>query len=80
MKTPQKRIRWRHQKGGMYVITGFGIDEATMEPEVYYRAVSMKTDTPEGPTWSRRCEVFFDGRFTQISETINDEPGLIGEP
>lgn len=80
IETPNKRVRWRHQKGGMYVITGFGIDEATMEPEVYYQAVSMETDKPEGPTWSRRCAVFFDGRFTQINETINGEPSFLGGP
>lgn len=70
METPGKRIRWRHAKGGMYEITGFGIDEATMEPEVYYRAVSLKDDKVYGPTWSRRCEVFFDGRYTQCVDDV----------
>lgn len=69
------RIRYRHRKGGMYAIIGFGIDEASMEPEVYYRAVSSINDKPEGPTWSRRAEVFFDGRFTMIVEKVSDGAG-----
>lgn len=49
---------WRHSKGGIYEIIGFGIIESTMQPSVFYQAY------PEGgPTFVRPCSEFFDGRF-----------------
>ena len=51
---------WRHRKGGLYEIIGFGIDENTMKPVVIYHGCR-----DIGSVWTRPCTEFFDGRFVR---------------
>jgi len=50
---------WRHRKGSLYEILGFGIQENNLVPVVIYREIKGET------IWTRPCKEFFDGRFTR---------------
>lgn len=54
---------WKHAKsGGLYTILHTnGINEATMESVVVYRAVA------DGQVWVRNSAEFFDGRFVEVA-------------
>lgn len=56
-----KGSRWRHRKGGEYVVEGVGISEGSQRPVVIYRPV-----TGDQPPWLRSADEFFDGRFEMI--------------
>jgi len=61
---------WDHLKTGKrYRITGFGINEATMIPEVQYEP----EDHP-GANFHRPCITFFDGRFVPVERPPAKEP------
>jgi hypothetical protein len=67
---PHANTRWRHRKGGVYVIVFNGITEATLEPCVAYR----NPERPADPYWVRPLSEFLDGRFTPEPPTTDDEP------
>lgn len=51
---------WLHVKTqGLYEVLHHGIEEGTLKPVVIYRRIS------DGSIWTRPCEQFYDGRFTQ---------------
>ena len=56
--------RWRHRKGGDYVVVGHCMLEATVQPAILYRH-----DEPGNLVWARDAGEFLDGRFTRIKET-----------
>lgn len=62
-------ILWDHLKtGGRYRIKGFGINEATMIPEVAYQP-----ENHPGALFFRPCSEFFDGRFVPVSRVTKAE-------
>ena len=55
-------IQWMHKKSEhFYSILDFGLRETTLEPTVIYKLADGI-----GPTWTRPCYEFFDGRFVQV--------------
>lgn len=61
------QIYWRHEKGGVYRIVDFVVDESTCTPVVVYQEVN-KDDFQDvmGHRWVRPCSVFFSGKFSQL--------------
>lgn len=57
--------RWKHDKGGLYEIVGFGTIEKTLEAAVIYREIGSSRNG----IWIRPCYEFFDGRFTLVPTT-----------
>jgi hypothetical protein len=66
---PETGSRWRHYKGGVYVVVGCAMHEGLLEPLVLYR------DLDGGITWARplgdfQASVRIDGvdvpRFVQV--------------
>lgn len=55
-----KYSEWKHRKGGLYTIIGFGLIEADLTPSVIY-------GDHNGNIWVRPCSEFFDGRFERIA-------------
>lgn len=52
---------WLHVKTQhLYEVIAHGIEEETLKPIVIYR---RQDET--GPIWTRPCDQFYDGRFTQ---------------
>lgn len=46
--------RYRHYKGGEYLVLGLALEEATLLPTVIYRPVDgWPPDVPEAEFWSR---------------------------
>lgn len=61
-------MRWYHYKTRhFYEVIGFGLNEATLTPVVIYRQVGEN-----GPMWVRPCAEFFDGRFRQVLDGIEE--------
>lgn len=56
-----KGSRWRHRKGGEYLVEGVGIAEGTQRPIVIYRPVEG-----DQPPWLRSADEFFDGQFELV--------------
>ena len=61
---PAPGTRWRHYRGGLYVVTGSAVDEGTLEPLVLYR--------PHGgvPTWARPLRSWNGGVGTTEGGTV----------
>lgn len=57
-----KGSRWRHIKGGEYLVIGIGIAEGSQRPVVIYKPIEGHQ-----PPWLRSADEFFDGRFERIS-------------
>ncbi len=53
---PPVGSRWRHYKGGRYVVTGRAIREADQEPQVLYLADSGITFCRPAAEWAGRFE------------------------
>lgn len=54
--------RWRHRKGGEYVVIAVGRIEADLSPVVVYQSEK------DGHVWVRPLAEFEDGRFTQLPD------------
>lgn len=66
-------IIYMHSKGHLYRIIHFGLDEATLEPEVAYRQCNTEGEFVPGQIFHRSCEKFFDGRFVVYEEPDGPE-------
>ena len=61
-------LLYRHKKtGGVYLVTGVCVSEATLEACVLYGCVSERQTQPVF-SWSRPAAEFLDGRFERVTE------------
>ena len=75
--------RWRHYKGGHYLVTGVARHSETLEPLVVYRP--LRDDGTPGDWWVRPHAMFcgtvtVDGRTVPRFERVGDDPRTPGPP
>lgn len=63
MQCPKKWSRWRHYKGGLYIVVSKVIQESTLIPLVAYRAIGVS--------------VIFARPLAEWEEAVTDTEGIM---